>query len=220
MEIIGHRGCADQCPENTVAAVERAARYVDAVEVDVRRCGSGELVVFHDERVDELTDGTGRVDDLTLAELRALDVADSGEPVPRLGDVLDAVPPGVGTQLELKETGLAPDVRDLLAQYTVDAAISSFRPAALEAALALDWNVPTGYLFAENPWSNLQTAVELGCDAVHPHYDLCIETDVVDQAHREGLDVIAWKAAKTREEIANLRAAGVDGVTADRWDIA
>jgi glycerophosphoryl diester phosphodiesterase len=47
-----------------------------------------------------------------------------------------------------------------------------------------------------------------------------INPDVVEAAHREGLDVIAWKAAKTRGEIANLRAAGVDGVTADRWDIA
>jgi glycerophosphoryl diester phosphodiesterase len=220
MEIIGHRGCADQCPENTVAAVQRAGRYVDAVEVDVRRCGSGELVVFHDEHVDEVTDGTGRVADLTLAELRALDVAGSGEPVPRLGDVLDAVPPGVGAQLELKETGLAADVRELLTDHTVDVAISSFRPAALEAALDLDWSVPAGYLFAEAPADNLRTAVELGCDAVHPHYDLCIETDVVERAHSRDLDVIAWKAAKTREEIATLRAAGVDGVTADRWDIA
>ncbi|AQL43623.1 glycerophosphodiester phosphodiesterase [Halorientalis sp. IM1011] len=220
MEIIGHRGCADQCPENTVAAVERAGRYVDAVEVDVRRCGSGELVVFHDEYVDELTDGTGRVADLTLAELRALDVAGSGEPIPRLGAVLDAVPPGVGAQLELKETGLAADVREVLADHSVDAAISSFQPAALESVLNLDWSVQTGYLFAEDPTANLQTAVEMGCDAVHPHYDLCIDTDVVERAHGQGLNVIAWKAAKTSEEIADLRAAGVDGVTADRWDIA
>ncbi len=45
-------------------------------------------------------------------------------------------------------------------------------------------------------------------------------TAVVENAHREGLDVVAWRAVKTREEIASLRAGGVDGVTADRWDIA
>jgi len=50
MQVIGHRGCADVYPENTVRAVTRAANFLDAVEVDVRRCGSGELVVFHDER--------------------------------------------------------------------------------------------------------------------------------------------------------------------------
>ncbi|WP_336001843.1 glycerophosphodiester phosphodiesterase [Halorientalis halophila] len=220
MEIIGHRGCADQCPENTVAAVERAGQYVDAVEVDVRRCGSGELVVFHDERVDDLTDGSGRVADLTLAELRALDVGGSGEPIPRLDAVLEAVPPGVRAQLELKETGLAPDVRDRLAQAPVEASISSFRTDALESALELDWSVQTGYLFAEDPLANLRTAVEMGCDAVHPHFDLCLDTDVVEEAHAVDLDVIAWKAAKTQEEIATIRACGVDGVTADRWDIA
>src|SRR6056297_246672 len=110
MELIGHRGCAAQCPENTVRAVKRAAQYLDAIEVDVRRCGSGELVVFHDETVDRLTDESGPIADLSWTELRNLDVLDSGESIPTLDHVLDAFPQGVRAQLELKDTGIAADV--------------------------------------------------------------------------------------------------------------
>ncbi|MFB6165308.1 MAG: glycerophosphodiester phosphodiesterase [Haloarculaceae archaeon] len=220
MEIIGHRGCADQCPENTVAAVKRSARYVDAVEVDVRRCGSGELVVFHDETVDRLTDGSGTVADLTLSELQSLEVMDSGESIPQLADVLEAFPADVRAQLELKDTDIARDLKRVVAGYDLDVTVSSFEPAALAGVHDLTWNVPTGYLFEADPRDGLETAIELGCDVVHPHYDLCLDTDVVDTAHDRGLSVIAWKAARTETEIEHLRAAGVDGVTADRWDIA
>jgi len=221
MDIIGHRGCADQYPENTVTAVTESSRRLDAVEVDVRRCGSGELVVFHDERVDDLTAGTGRVDELEWRRLQSLEVANSGEGIPRLSTVLAAVPRSVRLQIELKEDGVAADVRDAVraAEGSLDTVISSFRRAAIEDVNDCDWDVPTGYLFESEPANNLAVATELGCDTVHPHYDCCLETDVVSAAHERGFDVIAWKAAKTPEEVAALRAVGVDGVTADRWDL-
>ena len=221
MEIIGHRGCADQYPENTVTAVTKSSERLDAVEVDVRRCGSGELVVFHDERVDDLTDGSGRVADLEWRSIRELDVRGSGEPIPKLRTLLEAVTGDVRLQLELKEDGLAGDVRDVVETAAGNQAvtISSFRETAIADVNALDWDVPTGYIFEAEPRSNLERALDLDCAAVHPHFDCCLATDVVENAHDEGLDVIAWKAAKTPEDIAQLRSAGVDGVTADRWDL-
>lgn len=220
MKVIGHRGCAEQYPENTLHAVTRAARYLETVEVDVRRCASGEPVVFHDETVDRVTDGTGRVADLTLAELRALDVLGSGERVPLLSAVLAALPDGVTVQLELKETGLAEDALRAGESSVNDVVVSSFIPDALAEVSAHDPAIPTGFLFEEDPHANTEHAIDLDCEFVHPHYDLCLETDVVDRAHARGLGVIAWKAARTREEVEALREVGVDGVTADRWDIA
>lgn len=220
MEIIGHRGCAMQYPENTVTAVTRAAEYVDAVEVDVRRCATGELVVFHDETVDRLTDSSGQVGDLPWDHLADLEIEDSGETIPRLSSVVDAIPDSVSLQVELKETGLGSDVRDQVVDSGHDVLISSFEPAAIEEVIDSGWAVPTGYLFDSDPDERLGTALDLGCAAVHPHYDLCLSTDIVDTAHEAGLKVIAWKAARTPEEVKRLRSIGVDGVTADRWDIA
>ena len=122
MRLIAHRGFAGVNPENTLTAVGEAATVADAVEVDIRRCATGELVVVHDETVDRVTDGEGPVADHSLAELRGLDVLGTGEGVPTLEAVLEAVPDGVGANVELKEPGTAAD-----ALAAMDASIPSVR---------------------------------------------------------------------------------------------
>ena len=73
MELIAHRGVPDLRPENTassfILAVESGA---DQIECDIQRTKDGEYVVFHDFTVDRTTDGTGKVRDKTLKELKAL----------------------------------------------------------------------------------------------------------------------------------------------------
>jgi len=104
--IIGHRGAAGLCPENTVAGFVRAVELgVDGVELDVRMAGS-EVVVIHDERVDRTTNGTGMVSELGFAELRSLD-AGNGQPIPTLAEVLDLLPEHVMVNIELKGSGTA-----------------------------------------------------------------------------------------------------------------
>lgn len=220
MEIIGHRGCADQFPENTLRAIRETVRRLQAIEIDVRRCRSGELIVFHDATLDRITDATGRVAETPWSELRELTVLESDEPIPRLETALRAVPDDVTVQIELKETGIASDALRLATAAGVDVRVSSFLPDALAEVTADHPGVPNGLLFGEEPDANLSRAVELGCTHVFPHYDLCTGTDVVSAARECGFDVIAWKAARTVDDVRALREAGVDGVTADRSDIA
>ena len=220
MEIIGHRGCADQAPENTLLAVREAARRLPAVEIDVRRCATGELVVFHDETLERVTDASGRVAETPWADLRELSVLGSDESIPRLEAVLRAVPDDVTVQIELKERGIASDVLQLAMAAGADVRVTSFIPEALEEIEANYLDVPNGLLFGDDPDANLSRAVDLDCTHVFPHYDLCVETDIVSTAREHGFDVIAWKAARTTDDVRALREAGVDGVTADRWDVA
>lgn len=71
-----HRGGVREFPENTLYAYREAARLgADVLEMDVYATSDGELVVLHDTTVDRTTDGSGSVESLTLAELRALDAA-------------------------------------------------------------------------------------------------------------------------------------------------
>jgi len=98
--IIAHRGRDATTHENTLAAFRHSiAGGFPILETDVRVTKDGELVLMHDETVDRTTDGRGRVDDLTLAEVQALD-AGSGERVPALRDALRLVR-GTGTTLLL-----------------------------------------------------------------------------------------------------------------------
>lgn len=220
MEIIGHRGCADQFPENTLLAIRKAARRLPAVELDVRRCGSGELVVFHDATLERVTGADGQIAETPWSDLRELTVLESDESVPRLETALRVVPDDVTVQIELKETGIASDTLQLAMAAGADIRLSSFLPEALAEVQASCLEVPSGLLFEEESDANLSRALNLGSTHVFPHYQLCIETDIVSAARERGLDVIAWKAARTSADVRALDAAGVDGVTADRYDIA
>ena len=71
--VIAHRGCWQATSENSIAAIEACvASGVDIVELDVRRTADGVLILMHDETVDRMTSGRGRVEDLTLEQIQAL----------------------------------------------------------------------------------------------------------------------------------------------------
>jgi glycerophosphoryl diester phosphodiesterase len=73
---MAHSGGEDEAPMNTIYAFERAERIgADMLELDVHSTADGELVVIHDATVDRTTNGTGRVEDLTLDEVKELDAA-------------------------------------------------------------------------------------------------------------------------------------------------
>lgn len=209
---IAHRGFADERAENTVGALVAAAGVADFIEFDVRRCGSGELVVFHDETVGRVTDGTGRVEDLTRSELAGLDVLDSGEGIPTLREVLEAIPSTAGINVELKENGLAADVADELTAHGGSILLSSF-DASILAELSVVTDDPLALIVDGTPNARLERALELGCVAIHPHWDLCDES-FVTRAQDAGLDVNVWTIRDNLGAI-SARSAGVDGLITD-----
>ena len=71
---IAHQGGGSLWPENTLYAFAKAEELgVDALEMDLRATVDGEIVVMHDATVGGTTDGSGRVDQMTLVEIRELD---------------------------------------------------------------------------------------------------------------------------------------------------
>lgn len=217
MRLIAHRGFASNRPENTRRAIEEAAAIADAIEIDVRRCGSGELVVIHDETVDRVTDGEGAVADHTLTELQHLDVLGTGEGVPTLEAVLKAIPDTVGVNVDLKERGTEADaLRQLTASHPQVVVASSDR-AILAACRDADPDVPRAYITDEEGTDGVEVAIDLDCGYLHP--SLAVSTDrVVTEAHRAGMSVNVW-TVDTRSEAEELADLGVDGVIADRWGV-
>src|SRR3981081_1641417 len=93
--VIGHRGAMGHCPENTFASFERGLELgADWIELDVHLSRDGALMVIHDETVDRTTNGSGLVQEHTLAELKELDAgawfspAYGGQRIPTLDEVL------------------------------------------------------------------------------------------------------------------------------------
>ena len=105
MKVMGHRGARHEAPENTLPSIARALEAgAEAIEVDVQPTRDGALVVIHDETLERTTDGAGRVDAHTLAELRALDAGD-GAQVPTLAEVLELCRGRAELFVELKAPG-------------------------------------------------------------------------------------------------------------------
>jgi len=110
--LVAHRGAMSECPENTLAAIERAIELgAYAVELDVRRTRDGQLVLMHDPTVDRTTDGTGLVSEKSLAEIKQLDAGTKfspkyrGERVPTLSEALRTCHGRICVLLDLKEQG-------------------------------------------------------------------------------------------------------------------
>ena len=103
--VAAHRGFCAKYPENTMLAFREALKLgVDQIETDVRITGDGELVLIHDATVDRTTNGSGKVCDYTLSELKQLD-AGHGEAIPTLGELLELVKdhPTLTLDIELKD---------------------------------------------------------------------------------------------------------------------
>lgn len=110
--VAAHRGLSATYPENTMEAFRAAVEAgVDQVETDIRITKDGALVLIHDATLDRTTNGTGRVDAYTLAELRELDAGRfKGEKfarcqIPTFDEFIDYVKefPELTLDLELKE---------------------------------------------------------------------------------------------------------------------
>lgn len=212
MRVIGHRGCAARGPENTLVALRRAVPHVDSVEVDVRRCGSGELVVVHDALLDRLCGRSERVSETPWSELRTYSVLDSDAHIPRLSDVVEALPSTTGLNVELKTRGLAADVERVVSSHP-HVWVSSFDDRALA-----ETSLPRAYLFDDDWEAGLETAVDLDCQCVHPQYELVLDrAERVAAAHDADLAVNVWTPPPS--DVATLESLGVDGVIVDDWDV-
>lgn len=72
--VIAHRGGRGLMPENTLEAFRHADSLgVDVLEMDLHASADGHLVIIHDATVDRTTNGSGRIDSLSLAQLAELD---------------------------------------------------------------------------------------------------------------------------------------------------
>ncbi len=106
--VLAHRGNKTLCPENTLAAFRQALQDgADIIETDLHLSADGVFVCIHDETVDRTTNGSGRVSELSLAELKKLSAhyhrnEFQGEQIPTLSELIAILPKDVAIALELK----------------------------------------------------------------------------------------------------------------------
>jgi glycerophosphoryl diester phosphodiesterase len=218
---IGHRGAAGYEPENTLLSFRKAIELkADMVELDVHICKSGEVVVIHDDTVDRTTNGTGKVCELTLSELKRFD-AGKGERIPTLEDVMHHIDGATGINIELKGEGTAEPVHRITDEFmengwkTSDLLVSSFNLGELVAFRSLS-DTRVGLLYGHFNESILETADRLNAFSLNPYYK-GVNGDFIKDIHERGFSVYPWTVNDPRD-IARMKALNVDAIISDYPD--
>ena len=148
---LAHRGLhGEGAAENSMTAFRRAKEAGFGVELDVRLSKDGELVVFHDDTLARVAGVEGRVDELTLAELRECRLSGTDDRIPTLREVFDLIDGSIPILIEIKEKiGSSAVTRQLLAElksYDGPYIVESFDPMAISAFRKGRREVPLGIL--------------------------------------------------------------------------
>ncbi len=211
---IGHRGAAGEAPENTMASFRTAlADGADMIETDVWRCKSGEIVITHYEDLSIVTNGTGKVTEKTLAELKELD-AGKGEHIPTLDELLVFADGKIKLNIEIKQEVTGKEVLEYLRKFwkspREDILITSFIFGELESVRKMDPGMRLGVLTKTDLAEALSFAKKINAYSVNPQFKL-IDRTFVEKAHYEGFKVFPWTVNEP-EDIRAVEDMGVDGV--------
>ena len=218
--MIGHRGARGHLAENTLPSIAKALELgVDGIEIDVFRCASEELVVFHDQTLEKLTNATGYIEQLDLDSIRNIEVL-NGFTIPTLEEVLNLINGRVMLNIELKgsQTAILTDqmLQTFFEKETWSAEkilISSFDWEELKLFYEVNQKVPIAILTEDDPLDALPIAKELNAVAINPNYK-SLNKENLTKIHKKGLKIYPWTVNQP-EEISALLALGVDGIITD-----
>ena len=221
--VIAHRGASAVAPENTMAAFRRAVEMgAECIETDLHLSRDGRLVILHDATLKRTTNGDGLVKNFTFSELRRLDAGSwfspdfAGERIPTVDELLDlAGQTDLSLYLEIKggagygvERAVISALRGR--KESKAAVVLCFDASVLDRMHQLDRLLMTGLLFESGGEDMVREAVRVGARQIAPRGD-CVTPELMEDAHRRGLKVVAW-TIDDPVQMRALAAAGVDGI--------
>ena len=220
---IGHRGARGYVAENTLASFQKAIDLgADGIELDVHVCASGELVVFHDFTLKRVTNGTGKIADFSLKELKKLKVLKDYQ-IPTLVEVLDLVDRKCMVNVELKGKGTAAEACDIIETYvktkswSYDAfIISSFKPELLRKAFEHNDQIPLAVLTETDLDEALGFGETIKATAINPDFTMLTQKRV-HEIHKKGFKINVW-TVNDPSDIRRMKDFGVDGIITDYPD--
>jgi glycerophosphoryl diester phosphodiesterase len=210
IEIIAHRGFRDSYPQNTMLAFTSAIRRgADSLECDVQITSDGIPVVFHDTTVNALTNGSGTIASLTLAQVQALIIdevagtAFSGARIPTFAEFLRYTKQaGIKVYAEVKQYRTQSDIA-LMIQDVIDADMelltffSSFNFSDVQVFKGINNLIPCGLLGSSADSNVYEPAIDalalLGNTGIVWDYPALLSNEnIVLYARSKGLDVQAY----------------------------
>lgn len=214
-----HRGASEYYPENTLSAFYAGIRMgANGIETDIHRTKDGVLVLFHDDDISRVTNGTGNVTDYTYSQLLELDVYSADKTfTDKICTFEDFLKYFGGKDLvfaiELKQDGVEKETIDMLNAYDMrkKTVLTSFNFESLRNAKKYAPEYRVGYLYNEKEVDPIGKIRSIGGEELCP-MATALTKEITQQLHDMGFSVRAWGI--TNEEImCHVIRCGADGMT-------
>lgn len=239
-KIIAHKGASGYAPENTLAAFELAVEEgADMIEIDVHLTADNEVIVFHDEELGRTTNGTGKVHEHTLAQIKELDAGSwfsdkyIGEKVPTLRETIDSIHGKLHCLIDIKSKGhefyegFAERIVDIIDEKGAKdwCIIQSYEQDYLEAAYSRDSTVQMKKLLLgedESPLFSFYVNTKSFMtnrnkhhfyETLNPHYTSLSQRRIF-RLHAKQYKVYTY-VVNEREDMIKMLNMGVDGIITD-----
>ncbi|MEE9362621.1 MAG: glycerophosphodiester phosphodiesterase family protein [Cellulophaga sp.] len=215
--VVGHRGAMGHETENTIASIKKALDLgVGMIEIDVFLIKTGEVVVFHDETVDRLTNSSGKIEEYSYSDVEQL-VLKGNHKIPLLQEVFETINHTVRLNIELKGANTVDAVDAIIGKYSKekgwklnDFLISSFKWEELKEMRRVNKNIPIAILTEANPIDAISIAKELDAEAINTSFKkLTLEN--VNTIKKAGFKIYTWTVNEPKD-IENIKNMGVDGI--------
>ena len=247
--VIAHQGGEGVWPGDTLFAFEKAVEIgSDVLEMDAHITKDGQIVLMHDETVDDTTDGTGLIEEMTLEELKRLDAAydwsadegvtfayrGQGIQVPTLDEVFQKFPQlRYVIEIKLTQNPIDGPLCDLIRQYKMqakvviasfhDVAMKNFRATCPEVATSASRTEVRNYVLLGKAF--LWGFILPDYQTIQPPYDpedslgIPIMTErFIRESHAKNIRVEPW-TVNDPELMKQYIEWGVDGIITDRPDL-
>lgn len=228
--LFAHRGGKTDAPENTLAAFRWVAENrIPAVELDVHRCATGELVVIHDFQTQRICGVDYKVEETPFAVLRSLDAGSSfdkrftGEKIPLLEEIFDLLGSSVFYDIEIKtphffgDAKLVDEVMQLIDEKGLcgNSMISSFNPFVVRRARKKRFPL-TAVIFAEDDdvpllWKRGFGWYVARSTHLKPGRQLLFSGRMLKGLKKRSLPVMTWTVNDVQEAL-RLKNEGVVGI--------
>ncbi|MCX7025946.1 MAG: glycerophosphodiester phosphodiesterase family protein [Spirochaetes bacterium] len=205
--VVGHRGADGYAPENTMLSFEKGLQCgADLLELDIHVSLDGELMIMHDSEVDRTTDGTGPIENMTLAQINKLDAGVKFNPkfkgvrVPTLRELLDWSKDKIPLVIEIKGNPFpAPGIEEklikMLREYNLipETMVISFHHECMKRFKKTEPALATGLLLMGELVDPLQTLKSCNADSWRPGWQYWTK-EKVEAVQKSGVTASTWNA--------------------------
>lgn len=224
--IFAHRGANSFAPENSLSAFEKAIDIgCDGIELDVRLCASGEVVVFHDRSTARMTGHRGSIHRMNFSEIKQLilgNIDSTIEKIPTLDQILELARKKVLINIDIKKdpffkNNLEEKIIQILKRHSLkeNIILSSFNPFVLKKIALLYPGLHNGFIFRNR--SSMMFLNGQPVQSLHARYRI-LDKNYISNLTQRASEIYAWTIDEAKGMLEQIQL-GIHGIISNNPEI-